>query len=132
MDTKDYGMLVKWWKANFFRPPSKEGDLPIINDQLQGVIVSHKGKDLCAGFIIDTNVPNGCMIEYVVADFEEKDRDLRKKSQNYLINVISEICREMGKKYIYTTTANKGLMDRYMDCGFIKGSENVTEFVKPL
>lgn len=128
----DYPMLERWWKSNLFRPPGIDGDLPVSNGKLQGIIVSGEGKDICAGFIIDTNVPNGCMIEYVVADFEEKDRDLRKKSQNYLIDVMCDLCRDMGKKYIYTTTAQKGLMDRYVDCGFIKGSENVTEFVKAL
>lgn len=131
LETKDYLTLVGWWTIQKFRIPDLD-DLPITDGAIQGIMVYEDGVELCAGFIIDTNVKNGALIEYVVANFDVKDRLLRKEALNYLIEALSEIAKAMGKKYLFTTVKVDSLIERYEECGFQKGSTNVTEMIKRL
>lgn len=131
LDIKDYDTLLKWWKDNRFPPPSLD-DLPMVNGYLEGIIVSEKGIDLCAGFIIDTTVKNGCMFEYPVANFDIKDRVLRKKAMQFLLKSVSDICREMNKKYIFISLKHPNLKKSLLDNGFITTSSGTTEMIKAL
>lgn len=128
MQLNDLPMVQKWWKDNRF-PVLGTDDLPMVNGELQGIIVSYQGKSICAGFVINTTVKNGAMIEYIVADFYEKDRELRKKALNFLIKNLSDLCKRLGKKYAYSSLKNKSLIDRYEEFGFNKGSVGCTEML---
>ena len=128
---EDYPTLVKFWQDNRF-PPVNPDYLPQANGELQGVMVYNDEVDVCAGFIINTTVPKGAMIEYIVANFKVKDRELRKESLKLLINTMCNTCKAMGKTFLFTSLKNKGLKSSFEDCGFVIGSDNTTEMVKNL
>lgn len=127
IEESDYPMLCKWWSDNRFPIPPKDF-LP--RNGTDGIIVMKDGVPICAGFIYETSSPALAWIEYIVANFDIKDRALRKESLNFLINTLVEICKAMNKKYIFTSVKNKGLIERYSDCGFLNGGNATTEMIK--
>ena len=131
LENRDYLTLHKWWVDNKFSPPSID-DLPMINGELQGLIVHMEGVEICAGFLIDTTVKNGAMIEYCVANFDVKDKELRKEALNFLLQKLSEAGKKIGKKYLFTSVKNKGLIERLKDSGFVIGSSGTLEMIKKL
>lgn len=132
LKNEDYITLVKWWSDSRFTPPGFDY-LPQVNGELQGImILDDDDKEICAGFIINTTVPKGAMVEYIVANFDIKDRELRKESLNLLINTICEVCKNMGKTFLFTSLKNSGLKNRFEDCGFSVGSQDTCEMIKTL
>ena len=129
LKNEDYPTLVKWWKDNRFPPPDFDY-LPQVDGVLQGIMVYNDDVEICGGFIINTTVPKGAMIEYIVANFEVKDRELRKEALRLLINTICDVCKEMSKTFLFTSLKNKGLKKSFEDCGFVIGSQNTTEMIK--
>ena len=129
LENKDYPTIVKWWEQNRF-PAIAFDYLPQVNGELQGIIVFNNEVEICAGFIINTTVPKGAMVEYIVANFDVKDRKLRKESLKLLINTICEVCKKMGKTFLFTGLKNQNLKNSFLDCGFVIGAENTTEMVK--
>ena len=129
--TKDYQMLHQWWVQNRFPPPGVD-DLPMVNGEFQGLIVYEGNTDICAGFFIDTTVKNGAMVEYPVANFDVKDRELRKEALNFLFESLGDIGRRMGKKYLFISLKHPSLMNRLKDSGFIETSVGTTEMIKAL
>lgn len=129
LEYNDYDTLVEWWKKNRF-PPVPRDFLP--NNGLDGIMISKDGVDLCAGFIYETSAKNLVWIEFIVANFEVKDRDIRKESQLFLINTLTEMCVNLGKKYIFTSLNNEGLIKRFKECGFFHNRKSTTEMVKNL
>lgn len=126
---EDYDTLTGWWKMNRFPAPPRDF-LP--NNGLDGIMVVKDGVEICAGFIYETSCNNLAWVEFIVANFEVKDRELRKEALNFLINNITVICKNMGKKYLFTSVKNDGLIERYKECGYIVGSKGTTEMVKGL
>jgi len=131
LKNEDYITLVKWWKDSRFPPPGFDY-LPQVNGELQGIMIVDDDIEICAGFIINTTVPKGAMVEYIVANFDIKDRELRKESLNLLINTICEVCKNMGKTFLFTSLKSSGLKNRFEDCGFSVGSKDTCEMVKTL
>jgi|AntDeeMinimDraft_5_1070356.scaffolds.fasta_scaffold10784_2 hypothetical protein len=131
LENEDYPTLVNWWEDNRFTPPGFDY-LPQVNGILQGIMVVDGDKEICAGFIINTTVPKGAMIEYIVANFEIKDRKLRTESLNLLINTMSDVCKKMEKSFLFTSLKNQGLKKRFQDCGYVMGSTGTCEMIKTL
>lgn len=124
----DYDILVDWWKWWRFGVPAKDS-LP--HDGLGGLMISKDGVDICAGFIFLTNSKTA-WCEYIVSNPDMRDRELRDKAIILLINTLSEIAKDKGYKYIYTSLKNKPLIEKYQKCGYIQGSVNCTEMMKNL
>ena len=121
--TDYHNSLVKWWK--FWRFPAPNLDmLPE-----SGIIVSKDGVDICAGYLYFTN-SKIAWLEYVVSNNEVRDRELRKEAICHLINTLSYIGKESGFKYIYASIKHQALIESYVDCGFMKGTESCTELFK--
>ena len=116
-------VLCKWWKDWRWTPPTFDM-LPGV-----GIIVSIDGEDICAGFLYKTD-SKMAWIEYVISNFEYKDRENRKKAIEFLINVLSEFANDNGFKYLYTSLKSKSLIERYANCGFITGDSNCQEMIK--
>ena len=115
--------LCKWWIDWRWTPPTFDM-LPST-----GVIVSIDGIDVCAGFLYKTD-SKMAWIEYIISNFEYKDREKRKKAIEFLINVLSEFANDSGFKYLYTSLKSKSLIERYANCGFITGDSNCQEMIK--
>ncbi|AGO48857.1 hypothetical protein Phi46:3_gp113 [Cellulophaga phage phi46:3] len=129
LENSDYKTLVTWWGQNRFPSPNFD-DLPTVNGELQGVMVYFEDVEICAGFIIDTTIKNGAMIEYIVANFDIKDRIIRKDALVMLINKLSELGKLIGKKYVFTSVKNQNLIKSFEDSGFNVGSSNTMEMIK--
>lgn len=131
MTIEDHVTLSKWWKDNRF-PIIGLDDLPMVKGEPQGIMVYENDVEICAGFLINTTVRNGIMLEYPVANFQVKNRDLRKKALNFLLISLSDISRNMGKKYIFTSLKHPNLKNRFIDVGFEEKSKQTTEMLKAL
>lgn len=124
----DYDTLVEWWKKMRFPVPPRDF-LP--NNGLDGIMIyNDEGDEICAGFIYETSAKSLAWIEYIVSNFDFKDREVRKKAIPLLIQCLVDISNQMGKKYIYTNLKNEHLINHFDKCGFVKGSGGTTEMVR--
>jgi len=121
----DYNnFLVKWWKDNRFTPPPIDF-LP--NNGKDGIVVinSDTNEKICAGFIYITN-SEVAWLEFIVSNFDVKNKDLRRQSIEFLIN---QLALTSNKKYIFTSVKNQNLIKHFTNSGFIIGSQNTTEMI---
>tara|TARA_R110000744_G_scaffold9251_3_gene29860 strand:+ start:2236 stop:2685 length:450 start_codon:yes stop_codon:yes gene_type:complete len=125
---EDYdNTLVKWWKTWRWTPPIKD----LLPDNGKGgIMVSKDGVDICAGFLFLTNSKTA-WCEYIISNFEYKEDD-RPEAIEFLINTLSHMAKDKGYAYVYVSLKNNPLIDRYTNCGYIKGSTNCTEMIKIL
>lgn len=126
---EDYPMLVEWWKYYKFPAPAIEF-LP--DGGNCGLMVTDQyGRELCAGFIYETNSAV-CWMELIVANPDMKDKGKRKEALCYLIENLAHLAKEWEYKWIFTSVSHPSLMERYKDCGFQVGSTGATEMIKQL
>jgi hypothetical protein len=116
--------LVKWWTDNRFTPPPIDF-LP--NNGKDGIVVfdADTKTNVAAGFIYITN-SEVAWIEFIVSNFEVKDKQLRKQSIEFLIN---QLVVSSNKKYFFTSIKNPSLIKHFTNSGFIIGSQNTTELI---
>lgn len=121
-DYQDF--LVKWWQDNRFTPPPIDF-LP--NNGKDGIVVinTDTNEKICAGFIYITN-SEVAWLEFIVSNFEVKDKELRKQAIEFLITQLSITS---NKKYIFTTVKNPNLIKHFTNSGFVIGSQNTTELI---
>lgn len=119
-----YVFLMKWWEDNRFPPPPLDF-LP--NNGKDGIVVfdADTNQKICAGFVYITN-SEVAWIEFVVSNFEVKDRDLRKQAIEYLIK---ELAVTSGKKYLFSSIKNPSLIKHFTNSGFVVGTQNTTELI---
>lgn len=122
----DYDTLVEWWKWFRFAPPPK---VTLPENGKCGIMVTKDGVEVCAGFLYFTN-SNMCWMEYIVSNPNVKDKATRDECIKFLINGLSYLSEVNGYSIIYTSVKNQNLINKYLSCGFIKGSDNCTEMIK--
>ena len=121
----DYSdFLIKWWNDNRFTPPPIDF-LP--NNGKDGIVVydADTNTNIAAGFVYITN-SEVAWVEYIVANFEVKDKELRKQSIEFLIK---QLALSSGKKYLFSSLKNPNLIKHYLNSGFVVGSQNTTELL---
>ncbi len=122
----DYeNILCGWWKDWKWEIPQKDF-LP--EEGKGGLMVSKDGVDICAGFMYFTN-SNVAWCEWVVSNKDYREND-RKEAMYFLINMIAEVCKTKGAKYIFTSLNNQALIKKYEDCKYIETDKNCTQMVK--
>lgn len=121
-DYQDF--LVQWWKDNRFTPPPIDF-LP--NNGTDGIVVinSDTKEKICAGFIYITN-SEVAWLEFVVGNFDVKNKELRKQAIEFLI---SKLVETSGKKYLFSSVKNPNLIKHFTNSGFLIGSQNTTELI---
>lgn len=119
-----HDFLVKWWQDNRFTPPPIDF-LP--NNGKDGIVVinTDTNEKISAGFIYITN-SEVAWLEFVVANFEIKDRELRKQAIELLIK---QLALTSGKKYLFSSIKNPNLIKHFINSGFVVGSQNTTELI---
>lgn len=129
LTTNDYSTLVDWWKFWRFFPPTQEV-LPE-NGTCGIMITDDNDNEICAGFLYFTNSPIA-WIEFIVSNYNVKDKNVRNQALLLLINELSSIAKDNGRNVIYSSLKNENLMNKYLESGFIKGGVNATEMIKKL
>lgn len=122
-DYEDF--LVKWWLDWRWPAPPAKDMLPFNT----GIVVSKDGVDVCVGFLYLTN-SKAALLEFIVSNRDVKDRDIRKECINTTIKTLSEMAKNSGFHYIYTSLQNQSLAAAYENCGFVRGSEGCLEMIK--
>jgi len=125
----DYNsILIDWWKDWRWEAPPKDF-LP--DDGSGGYIVYDGDIPVCAGFIYITNSKVG-WCDWIISNFNYKDRKKRKKALVELINILSHTLKLSGCKYSYALLKSNSLIDIYKDNGYIEGDKYNTEMIKKL
>jgi len=114
--------LTKWWEDWKWQSPPFDC-LPSL-----GMMVTKGDEDICAGFVYFTN-SKIAWIEYVVSNKEYRNKD-RKEAIIFLINSLSTFAHDSGYTYIFTSLKNEHLINKYAECGFVKGETGCTEMIK--
>lgn len=125
---EDYEMLNNWGIANKSRLPP----IDFLPDRgTSGLLVEVNGVPFCAGFLYLTNSPVG-WLEYVVADFEQKDRVIRSKGLDVLIENLAWYAKDNDCSWIFSSVKNTGLIKKYLTHDFTIGSSGTKEMIKIL
>ena len=121
-------LLVNWWKDWGWKAPPKDF-LP--DNGTGGFMVYNKDIPICAGFIYKTN-SKVAWVDWIISDKNYKDKESRKKAIIYLIEALTEICKQLGYTYGYALINHKGLIKTYEDLGYIKADNYNQELIKYL
>lgn len=118
----DYDNILKhWWKDWRWQAPPKDF-LPI---NFNGIMVSNDEHDICACFIYNTN-SQVSWLEFIISNFDVKDRELRKSAFNFMIETVKN---SINSKYIYTSMRKQSLISDMKNLGFVEGSTDCTELI---
>tara|TARA_R110000796_G_C14544316_1_gene433243 strand:- start:226 stop:630 length:405 start_codon:yes stop_codon:yes gene_type:complete len=121
-------ILVKWWKDWRWEAPSRD----FLPDNGEGGLIVYDGDiPVCAGYMYITNSKTG-LCEFIVSNFDYKDKEKRKEAFSLLINTIDIVLKNTGCKYSYSVLKNPSLINVYKETGYLEGSKNCTEMVKIL
>jgi len=122
----DYEVLVEYWKWSRFPPPPKEM-LP--NMGLGGMMVADEnGNNICAGFLYNTDSALA-WIEFIVANPQIKDREIRRKGLVFLIESLTNEARELGYFAVFASIKVESLIQRYIEAGYSADGKKSTELV---
>lgn len=122
----DYDILSEWWKWNRFPIPPK-GILP--NMGLGGkMVVDELGNNICSAFLYNTDSALA-WIEFVVASPHIKDREIRRKSQVFLIESLTNEARERGYLAVFASIKSESLIQRYIEAGYYADGLKTTELI---
>tara|TARA_R110000765_G_scaffold202644_1_gene307898 strand:+ start:8139 stop:8540 length:402 start_codon:yes stop_codon:yes gene_type:complete len=126
LSDNDYDdILCKWWKDWKWTAPAKD----FLPDM--GYMVYYNDEPVCAGYMYVTN-SNVVLLEWIISNFEFKDRKIRKEALFMLIQTITSLSANLGKKYVYSILKSKSLIELYQELGFGKGGQNGTEMIKKI
>lgn len=126
----DYETLKDWWGFWRFPAPSIPSLPQYEQGSFNGLIASHNGKDLAAGFLYETNSAM-CWIEYIVTNPKTSSEE-REEAILKVLEELSSSARELGYLAIFSSLKNENLINKYKKIGFIEGTKGTTELIKIL
>jgi hypothetical protein len=94
-------------------------------------MVFDDGVPVCAGFMYMTN-SKAVWCDWIISNFEYKNRQNRKEAIALLINTIVKLAEELGNKFVYALIKNKPLANTYKILGFEEGSIYNSEMIKKI
>jgi len=122
----DYdNILVGWWEDWKWSAPVKDF-LPNT-----GFIVYDENTPICAGYIYTTN-SKVCWVDWIISNFNYKNKENRKKALILLIETLTNTSRYLDSKYCYALIKNKSLINIYKELGYIEGDSYTSEMIKIL
>jgi hypothetical protein len=124
VDDKIREMLVDWGTNHSFTILPKEF-LP------EGLIVYIDDKPVIAGYMYVTTENAMGFIAYVIAN-PEMDKNIRDEAFPELIRGFNEKCKGLGVKFLFTTTNNGSLTNRFRNEGFVECDTDVVHLLKPV
>ena len=121
-------LLVNWWKDWGWQAPPKDF-LP--DDGTGGFMVYNKDIPICAGFIYKSN-SKVAWVDWIISDKNYKDKESRKEGITYLIQALTEICKQLGYTYCYALVKHERLIKTYEGLGYTKADNYNQELIKHL
>lgn len=123
----DYNVLVDWWK--WWRWPSiPQNFLP--DNGTGGIMIQKENIPIVAGFIYYTN-SDAVFVEWIISNPKYKDND-RKEAIEMLLNTIEAICKEQGKKYMFSIGRNQNLINTHKKLGWDVDNKPSYEIAKKI
>lgn len=123
----DYNVLVDWWK--WWRWPSiPKNFLP--DNGTGGIMIQKENIPIVAGFIYYTN-SDAVFVEWIISNPKYKDND-RKEAIEMLLNTIEAICKEQGKKYMFSIGRNQSLINTHKKLGWDVDNKPSYEIAKKI
>ena len=123
---KDYYELHDWWKWHrWSTPPSLE----LLDDLKYGIMISHNGQNVCAGFLYFTNAKAFALLEFIVSSYRIKDKKVRGDALKLLIYSLCDIAKKKDIKTLFSSVRHEGLIQHYKDCSFIITYKNSNELI---
>jgi|TARA_R100001530_G_scaffold94510_1_gene65650 hypothetical protein len=122
----DWDTLVGWWEAWPKWVAIPKSFLP--NNGTGGLIVEKGETPIVAGFIYFTN-SDAVLLEWIVSNPKYRDAD-RKQAIELLINTAEAVCKQEGKKYMFSIGRNKHLIETHKKLGWHVDADASHEIVK--
>jgi hypothetical protein len=129
LNETDYDLILsEWWKDWRWTPPTRDF-LP--EDGKGGIIVYDNDTPVCAGYIYITNSKVG-WCDWIISNFKYKDKVVRQKALDALIESLTETLKISGCKYSYALIKSESLMKNYLNNDYIEGDNYNKEMIKKL
>jgi hypothetical protein len=122
----DWDTLVKWWESwpEWVTPP--RDFMP--NSGTGGLIVEKDKQPIVAGFLYFTN-SDAVLLEWIISNPDYRDKD-RKTAIELLINTAEGVCKQAGKKRIFSIGRNKSLIKIHEKLGWNIDKKPSYEIIK--
>ena len=124
---QDYSCLVdwcKWWRwtaiPQNFLPDNGTG----------GIMIEKENTPIVAGFIYYTN-SDAVFVEWIISNPQYKHGD-RKEAVEMLLKTIEAICKEQGKKYMFSIGRNQHLINTHKKLGWDVDNKPSYEIAKKI
>lgn len=124
----DWETLVSWWDSwpEWVNPP--KDFLP--QDGTGGLMVEKNDKPIVACFLYFTN-SSAVLLEWIVSDPDYKQKD-RNKAIELLILAAENVCKESGKKYMFSIGRNESLINTHKKMGWKVDNKPSYELIKKI
>ena len=128
LNPSDYEDVLKgWWKDWGWKEAPQKNFLPENGEG--GLMVMLEDKPVCAGFIYFGSNADVAWVEWIISDRNIKEN--RNEALNYLLETLIAYCKESGVEYVFSNNNNQNLINKFLNLGFIKGSQT-TELIKKI
>ena len=124
----DWETLTAWWDSwPDWVSPSKDF-LP--DNGTGGLMIQKNNKPIVAGFIYFTN-SKSVLLEWIISDPNYKETD-RQEAVELLIKTAEKVCKDAGKKYMFSIGRNKNLIKLHEKTGWNVDKKASYEIVKKI
>lgn len=124
---KDYTTLVGWWK-DWGWDPVPQDMLP--ENGAGGVMIQQGNKPVIAGFLFWSN-SNIVWFDWIVSD-KKANKITRAKALMHLIDVVEEMVKSAGKKYIITISDNNSLISTFKKKNWYVDKDPLNKIIKTI
>jgi len=124
----DWETLTAWWDSwPDWVSPSKDF-LP--DNGTGGLMIQKNNKPIVAGFLYFTN-SKSVLLEWIISDPNYKETD-RQEAVELLIKTAEKVCKDAGKKYMFSIGRNKNLIKLHEKIGWNVDKKASYEIVKKI
>jgi hypothetical protein len=124
----DWETLTAWWNSwPDWVSPSKDF-LP--DNGTGGLMIQKNNKPIVAGFLYFTN-SKSVLLEWIISDPNYKETD-RQEAVELLIKTAEKVCKDAGKKYMFSIGRNKNLIKLHEKIGWNVDKKASYEIVKKI
>lgn len=123
--SSDFELVNSWWKKI-----GKTSSFNVYPEE-SSYILEYKDKPLLCASLYLLNSPIAAMLENVICDFEYEVPN-RKELVKEFVNHLEVLTKSKGYQNLILLVYEDKLKDRWEDLGFIRISNNISGFCKPL